>query len=263
MAIAVFTKDPAAILDYEIDWSDWLTGDTIAPSTEHPVPSIWSAPAGIVIELDSYTAQTTTVRLSGGEHGTDYEILNHVFTASGQSDERSILIQVRQVEAGANRDATDRAKALTVLMEWAQIEVAPVLEQSDIEAILDRCKRASTWTSLTAYNPGNVILPTVRTGHRYRCVVGGTSGATEPFTGSVVTWPTTAGAKVYDGTTLVWQEDGPEYRSLYDLRQAAYECWDLKTRKATQFIQAGDLNMQMVYSHCKEQRDSFTPMGFA
>ena len=256
MAIAVFTKDLAAKLDYEIDWSDWLVGDTIATST-------WSVPAGLTQVTSSNTSVTTTIRLSGGTHGSDYECLNHIVTASGQEDERAILIEVRQTEAGASVDASDRANAVTVLSDWAQINVAPVLEQSEIEAILDRCKRASTWTSLTAYNPGDVILPTVRTGHRYICVIGGTSGATEPFTGND-RWPITQGSKVTEtGSTLTWQEDGPEYRSLYDVRQAAYECWDLKTRKATQFVQAGDLHMEMVFSQCAKQRDNFMPMGFA
>ena len=256
MALAIYTKDPAAILDYQVDWSDWLVGDTIATST-------WSGPVGITQVDDSNTSVTTTIRLSGGTHGIDYEWVNHIVTASGQEDERSIVIQVRQQEAGASVDATDRANALTILSRWAEINVVPVLEQSRIEEILDDNKRASVWTSLTAFNPGDVIHPTVSTGRRYRCIVGGTSSATEPFTGSVVTWPITSGAQVTDGATLVWQEDGPAYLNLYDIRQAAYECWDEKVSKSTQFIQAGDLHMEMVYEHCVKQRDNFTPMGFA
>lgn len=248
MAIASFVKDPAAKLDYEIDWSDWLIGDTIATST-------WTVPAGITNVTSSNTAVTATIRLSGGTHGQNYEVLNHIVTASGQEDERSIVIEVRQVEAGASLDATDRSEALLTLSEWVQIDVAPKLEETEIEIILDRCKRASTWASATNYDPGDVVLPTTRNGHRYRATVGGRSGATEP------SWSTTDYSKLDEGSSdpnLRWIEDGPDYGNVYDLRRAAYECWALKERKATQFISAGELNFGQVYEHCHSQKISFS-----
>ena len=259
MSVAIRQKDPAGVNNFTLNWADYLTelgGLTISSST-------WTVPAGITQITAGNTATTATIRLSGGTHGSDYEIVNHVVLSDGQEDERSLTIQVRQAEAGTSVDATERSNALATLNEWAQMDVVPLLLEPEIEAILDRCKRASIWTSATAYNPNDIILPTVRTGHRYRCIVSGTSGATEPFTGDD-RWPTSAGATVTEtGSLLTWKEDGPEYPSLYDVRQAAYECWDLKTRKASQFMQTGDLHFEMVYSQCVKQRDNFTPMGFA
>lgn len=261
MSAGVRQKDPAGINNFTLDWADHLTaigGLTIASSD-------WTVPAGITEVTASNTTTTTTIRLSGGTHGVDYEVVNHIVLSDGQEEEQSLTIQVRQAEAGASVDATDRANALSRLTRWVQPDTAPVLTQAEIEATLDDNRRASVWTAATAYVPGDVIVPTVRTGHRYRCIVGGTSGTAEPYTGSD-RWPTTQGATVTDGASsplLTWQEDGPEYTNLYDVRQAAYECCDLKVQKSAQFIQAGDLHMQMVHEHWIKQRDSFMPMGFA
>jgi len=59
---------------------------------------------------------------------------------------------------------------------------------------------------------------------------------------------------------LVWQEDGLEWLNVYDVRQAAYECWDLKLRKTSQYFQQGDVHMEQVNKHCTAMRDSFTPI---
>lgn len=63
---------------------------------------------------------------------------------------------------------------------------------------------ATAWAASTAYAVGDVVRPTVATGHCYRCIVAGTSGATEP------TWPTVNGQNVTDGT-VTWDEIGAGY----------------------------------------------------
>lgn len=83
----VFTKDPEAILDYVVDWSDWLVGDTIATST-------WVADSGITIDDDDNTTTTATVWLSGGTVGTVYEATNSIVTAAGREDDRTITVIV-------------------------------------------------------------------------------------------------------------------------------------------------------------------------
>lgn len=59
----------------------------------------------------------------------------------------------------------------------------------------------STWASDTAYVVGDIIRPSTGNGHLYRCIVGGTSGSSEP------TWPTTKGQTVNDGS-VTWAEVG-------------------------------------------------------
>lgn len=159
-------------------------------------------------------------------------------------------------------DATDFDEAFDLLVLRVQPDVVPQLTATELEDILLKHKRGSTWAASTAYSVGDVILPTVRTGHRYRAIVGGTSGATEPYVGSN-RWPTDEGATVEEGSSspkLKWQEDGLEYANIYDVRAAAYECRDLKVQKASQFILAGNLHMQQVYQQCKAERDALAPV---
>ena len=84
--MADFTKDSAAVLDYSVNWSAWLNGDTISEST-------WLAP-GLTIDSESETTTATTVWLSGGSAGTTYKITNNIVTDGGRTDERSLTIDV-------------------------------------------------------------------------------------------------------------------------------------------------------------------------
>ena len=84
--MADFTKDSAAVLDYSVNWSAWLNGDTISEST-------WLAP-GLTIDSESETTTATTVWLSGGRAGTTYKITNNIVTDGGRTDERSLTIDV-------------------------------------------------------------------------------------------------------------------------------------------------------------------------
>jgi hypothetical protein len=89
--LAKVRKDPQAVLDYSLDWlTDWLEpSDTV-------VASVWSVtPAGsLVIDDQPFTSYTTTVWLSGGTAGTSYTVTNHITTAAGREDDRSLLVEV-------------------------------------------------------------------------------------------------------------------------------------------------------------------------
>ncbi len=85
--LAAHKKDPAAKLDYSIDWSRWLDGDTIAIST-------WTVPDGISETEATHTASIATIWLSGGIAGSEYLITNRIATASGREDERTLRIVV-------------------------------------------------------------------------------------------------------------------------------------------------------------------------
>lgn len=88
MAQQHFPKDPTAILDYTVDWQDWLqTGETIQTST-------WIAPSGITINDDSNSSSSATVWLSGGTKGKTYRVTNRIVTNQGRDNPRSIFIHV-------------------------------------------------------------------------------------------------------------------------------------------------------------------------
>jgi hypothetical protein len=84
-----FIKDPNAVLDYTIDWSTWLEGDTISTSD-------WTVPTGLTEASDSNTTTTATVWLSGGTAGQEYTVTNRIVTAGGRTEDRSIYIRVEE-----------------------------------------------------------------------------------------------------------------------------------------------------------------------
>lgn len=82
-------KDPQAALPYGFNWSTWLGSDTIATST-------WTVPTGLTKGADSHTTTQTLVWLSGGTDGEHYRVTNHIVTAAGKEDDRSLVIAVKQ-----------------------------------------------------------------------------------------------------------------------------------------------------------------------
>lgn len=87
-----FVKDPDAVLDYQVDWSSWLSATSPVDSI---VTSSWAAEAGITIDSQSSSSTTATVWLSGGQRGRQYEVRNRIVTAGGRQDDRTIYISVR------------------------------------------------------------------------------------------------------------------------------------------------------------------------
>lgn len=88
---ARFTKDPDAVLDYQVNWFRWLVeGDFITAVSFDP-------DSGITVEDSSYTDTTTTVWLSGGTVGVTYKVVCHITTAGGREDDRTLQIAVKEV----------------------------------------------------------------------------------------------------------------------------------------------------------------------
>jgi hypothetical protein len=85
------TKDPSAVLDYGVDWTDWLDGDTISTST-------WTVPSGITKDSDSKTTTGTIIWLSGGTLGESYVLVNRIVTTNSpaRTDERTIVVRIEQ-----------------------------------------------------------------------------------------------------------------------------------------------------------------------
>lgn len=83
-------KDPSDVLDYTIDYSALLDGDTIASS-------VWSVDAGITIDSDTNTTTNATVWVSGGTSGNVYTFTNTITTAGGRTFERSARLTVKNL----------------------------------------------------------------------------------------------------------------------------------------------------------------------
>ncbi len=80
-------QDPSDNLDYTIDWTDWLGGDTI-------VTSSWVVTAGLTEGANANTTTSATVWLTGGTAGTSYVATNTIITAAARTANRSFNIDV-------------------------------------------------------------------------------------------------------------------------------------------------------------------------
>ena len=87
-----YAKDPAAVLDFTFDWSDWLaTGETISTFTVTPDTGIT---LGTGDKAPSQANGIITYWLTGGTDGTAYKVVCQIVTSAGRTDERYVWISV-------------------------------------------------------------------------------------------------------------------------------------------------------------------------
>jgi hypothetical protein len=92
--MTLLLKDPEALLDYAVDWgTDYLTGDLLTESgwTVSPAEA-----GGVSIASSRFDLKVSTVQVSGGVAGRIYRLTNHVVTAEGREDSRSIMLRVEK-----------------------------------------------------------------------------------------------------------------------------------------------------------------------
>lgn len=90
--MAIFLKDPGAVIDYAVDWSaGYLAGQTIIASDWSVAPG---SAGGITVAAAVIEAGRTVATLSGGQPGSVYRITNRVTFSDGRSDERLLTLRV-------------------------------------------------------------------------------------------------------------------------------------------------------------------------
>jgi len=82
----MYQKNATAILDYNIDYSNWLGSDIIASAT-------WHYPSGVTAMGMTATTAIATIWLSGGTPGCVYRLHNVIWTSGGRT-------QVQMIEVG-------------------------------------------------------------------------------------------------------------------------------------------------------------------
>lgn len=89
--MAVYKKDPNAILDYTFDWSAYLTpiGDAISTVT-------WVLTSGITKVSQSNSTTTATAFVSGGVVGNVETLTCRILTTGGRTDDRSITLKITE-----------------------------------------------------------------------------------------------------------------------------------------------------------------------
>ena len=89
-----FNKQPSEALDYDFDFSDFLTacGDTLSSS-------VVTADAGVVVQskVDNAAAGTVKVFLSGGVTGTTYKVTCVMTTVAGRIKEAEFKLKVKEI----------------------------------------------------------------------------------------------------------------------------------------------------------------------
>ena len=92
-----FLKDPDAVIDYTIDWSE-----NYLAATEQVNDSNWSvSPEGAVNDMTvdtvmPVTSGVATAFVTGGIAGKIYQLTNRITTDQGRTDERSITIRIEE-----------------------------------------------------------------------------------------------------------------------------------------------------------------------
>lgn len=92
-----FTKDPADVLDYLLDWrkgeKPFLAEDeVILTSTWAAKTTAWVTTTDITIDSSTHTASTTTVWVSDGLVPATYYLTNHIVTDQGREKDETIQI---------------------------------------------------------------------------------------------------------------------------------------------------------------------------
>ena len=80
-----YQKNISAVVDYTVDWSDWLGTDVI-------VSANWHYPTGITAASHSATTTAATVFLTGGSPGAVYQVTNQIWTSAGRCGLRAITV---------------------------------------------------------------------------------------------------------------------------------------------------------------------------
>ena len=92
--MTLLLKDPEALLDYSVDWgTEYLAGDLLEASNWSVLPN---ETGGVAIAGSRFDLLIATVEVSGGAPGKIYRLTNHVTTASGREDSRSIMLRVEK-----------------------------------------------------------------------------------------------------------------------------------------------------------------------
>lgn len=87
-------KDPYAVLDYSLDWTNWMpSGDTISAVTI-TAETISGDSAPLAVDSSTNTDFIATANISGGTVGNIYNVEYKITTTNGLKDSRNFRIKV-------------------------------------------------------------------------------------------------------------------------------------------------------------------------
>ena len=83
-------KDPAATLDYSMDWSAWLL------EIEDSISTFTVTSVGCTIQGSNKNGNMLTAWIAGGAIGQDASVTFKIVTTGGRSDERTLFFNIKQ-----------------------------------------------------------------------------------------------------------------------------------------------------------------------
>ena len=96
---AFIEKDPYAILDYTLDWTNWMpSGDTIS-SISVTAETISGDSSPLAIDSTTNTNYLVTANISAGTAGNIYNVEYRIVTVNGLQDSRNFRIKVVERQA--------------------------------------------------------------------------------------------------------------------------------------------------------------------
>lgn len=87
----VITKDPDAILDYSIKWTDWL----ISPDTIITATAV-SDDLALTIVSVVHDGYIVTMWVSGGTPGGRSSLRCRITTQAGRTDDRTVYLKIKE-----------------------------------------------------------------------------------------------------------------------------------------------------------------------
>ena len=92
MNLGNFSKQPSELLDYDIDYSEWLTaGDNVSRAT------VDIEPAGLTLESVFINDPFIKIWLSGGSHGSTYKLTVTMSSDDGRIKQDEFKLKVKDL----------------------------------------------------------------------------------------------------------------------------------------------------------------------
>ena len=92
-------KDPYAILDYSLDFTNWMPANDTISSITVTAQSITGDATPLSINSSTNTNYVVTAIISGGTAGKIYNVEYRIITANAKRDSRNIRIKVIERQA--------------------------------------------------------------------------------------------------------------------------------------------------------------------
>lgn len=92
-------KDPYAVLDYTLDWENWMPSGEVINAITVTAETISGDASPLVVDSSTNTNYLVTAYVSGGTAGNIYNLEYRITTDQNKKDSRNIRIKVVERQA--------------------------------------------------------------------------------------------------------------------------------------------------------------------